>query len=378
MDRKVLLENAISDIERRSSQRQVEAGEHLFKALQGDLRSKMFLQEGISTSDIPSLLAPSINVLFLAQFADYPVVWNQIAEEFTAPVSAIGGQSIEWGGFEFDTSNLLGDHDGDTYVGMGLPGVGEYDEYPAISFTTEDMEAALRKHGVRLRVSWESLHKLGNFDIISRATRAFARYAAEQEDVALAKAFVSPAGVANSGFGTVAGNPTLNIAGLEAAIAQGQAVTIGGRPLGASSWRLVTTPALGPTARNLLSITRIEESDGTFTYDRATNFGNVALTEFAALAQVGNYSTPGAVDDYWFLVGQGTARPAFLEIFADGYRTPLISIKDSGHFTLAGGAVPAREGNFEIDDVETRGRHVVSAFAATPEAVLFSAGTGSS
>lgn len=375
MDRKVLIENAIERIEARATDRQREAGEALFRALDGDLKARTWLQEGISTSDIPTLLQPSINVLFLAQYADYPTVWQEIAEEFTAPASAIGGGQIQWGGFEFDTEALLGDHDGDTYVGMGLPGVGEYDTYPALSFTVEELVAELRKNGVRLRISWESLLKMGNFDIIGRATRAFARYASEQEDVALAKQFVTTAGVINPVFTTITGDPALTIPSLEAAIAQAGAATVGGRPLGASSWRLVTTPGLGQTARNLLSITQVTETDGAFEYTRATTFGNVGLTEFNALAAVGNYTTPGTVDDYWFLVGQGTARPAFVEIFLDGYRTPLISVKDSGHFTLGGGLVPFREGTFEVDDVETRARVVVGAAVVAPEGVFASEGS---
>ncbi len=63
-------------------------------------------------------------------------------------------------------------------------------------------------------------------------------------------------------------------------------------------------------------------------------------------------------------------------MFLEGYRTPLISVKDSGHFSLSGGLVPAREGNFEVDDVETRGRHVVGAATIAPEIVLASDGSG--
>src|SRR5690606_35071938 len=99
--------------------------------------------------------------------------------------------NIEFGGFDLSTQDLLGDHDGDTYVGIGLPGVGEYGEYPAINFTTEQLTAELRKNGVRLRVSFEAIINSGRIDMISRATTAFARYAAEQEDVKLAKEFVS-------------------------------------------------------------------------------------------------------------------------------------------------------------------------------------------
>lgn len=375
METKKLAESAIARIEESVTPRQREAAARFFAALEGDQKSRFWLQEGISTSDIPTVLSPAINVLFLSQYADYPTVWRQIAEEFTAPVDAVGGTTINWGSFEFDTSQLLGTHDGDTYVGMGLPGVGEYDEYPAMSFTTEELEAALRKFGARLRVSWEALARTGRFDLIGRSTRAYARYAAEQEDVVLAKQFTAIDGTINTDFVTITTDPVLDVAGLEAALDQAGALTVDGRPLGATGYRLVTTPSLAPTAERVLATTNYEVTDGSITYSRNTSFGTVQATSFNALAQVGNYTTPGEVSDYWFLVPTGTARPTFLEIFAEGYRTPTISIKDSGHFSISGGAIPAREGAFMDDSVETRGRHVVSAFAVAPTTVLWSDST---
>jgi hypothetical protein len=375
MDIKQLTESAIERIEESVTDRQREAAKRFFSALEGDQKSRFWLQEGISTSDIPTVLSPAINVLFLAQYADYPTVWREIADEFTAPVDAIGGSTIEWGDFQFDTSQLLGLHDGDVYVGMGLPGVGEYDEYPAMSFSSEELEAALRKYGVRLRVSWEALARTGRFDLIGRSTRAYARYAAEQEDVVLAKQFTAADGTINASFVHITGDPVLDVAGLEAGLDQAGALTVDGRPLGATGYRLVTTPALAPTAERVLATTNYEVTDGSITYSRNTSFGTVRATGFNALAQVGNYTTPNEVNAYWFLVPQGTARPTFLEIFAEGYRTPTISIKDSGHFSVSGGAIPAREGAFVDDSVESRGRHVVSAFAVAPTTVLWSDST---
>lgn len=370
-DRKLLIENAIAEIDRNATDRQREAGELYLRALSGDMKARHTLSEGISTSDVPALLAPAINVQFLAQYADFPVVWNQIVGD-TINATTLGG--IEFGGFEFDSSALLGEHDGDTYVGMGLPGVGEYGEFPALSYATEQLEAELRKNGIRLRISWEALIKLGNFDIIGRATRQFARYAAEQEDVALAKQFVSTAGVINSDFTTITGSPALSLAALETAVGQASATTVGGRPLGATGFNLVVPPSLSQTAANILSITQVERTVGGDTYIQSTNTGNVRSTVFNALAQVGNYTTPGAVNDNWFLVADGTARPAFAEVFLEGYRQPSISIKDSGSFTLSGGVVPAREGSFEIEDVEVKGRHVVQAVVVEPAAVFASDG----
>jgi hypothetical protein len=373
-----MIENAIENINRTATDRQVEAGRLYLGARQGDQKARHALIEGISTSDIPTLLAPAINVEFLANYANMPVVWNEIAETV---IDAPRFGTVEFGGFDFDVSSLPAVNDGDKYVGAGLPGVGELGEYPAVSFSTEQLNADLRKNGVRLRISWEAILNSGNVDIIGRATEAFARYAAEQEDIALAKQFVSTAGVINASFveandGTNP-NPALTLASLEKVLAQASRIDVGtGRHVNARSYRLVTTAALAQTARQILSTTEVRRTEGSDLLIQSPALGNVNYTNFWALDSVGSYTTAGATDDYWFVVPQGTSRPAFAEVFLAGYRTPLISIKDSGQFNLSGGVVPSREGSFESDDVEVRGRHVVGAAAIAPNIVVGSDGTG--
>ena len=373
-DRKQFIENAIINVDRTSTDRQKEAAQLYFEAKQGDLKARYRLQEGISTSDIPELLTPAFNVEFLAQYGQQPTVWQEIATEYVA--DNLG--TIEFGDFTFDTSDLPAVSDGDEYVGAGLPGVAEYGEYPAVSFTVEQLTAKLRKNGVRLRVSWEALRKTGNFDIVGRSLSAFARYAAEQEDITLAKQFVSTAGVINAGFTNLTGDPALSLDSLSLAKAKSAAARVGGRSLGARSYALVTGTALSETAKNLLNITQVTTvpgSSGGSGYVQNTSNGNVKAVDFWALDSVGSFATPGATDKYWFLVPQGTARPAFLEVFLNGERTPLITTKDSGHFYLGGGSVPVREGSFDVDDVETRGRHVVEATALELAGVIESDGT---
>lgn len=377
-DRKLMIENAIVDIDRKATDRQREAGKLYLAARSGDQKARHALIEGISTSDIPTLLAPAINVEFLANYADQPVVWNEIAETV---IDAPRFGAVEFAGFDFDVENLKGVNGGEQYVGAGLPGVGEYGEYPALGFTTEQLDAELDKNGVRLRISWEAMMNSGNVDIIGRATQAFARYAAEQEDIALAKKFVGTDAAINASFveandGTDP-NPALTLESLEKVLAQASRINVGtGRHVNARSFRLVTTSALAQTARQILSTTEVRRTEGDNVLLQSPALGNVNYTNFWALDAVGSYETAGATDAYWFVVPQGTTRPAFAEVFLQGYRAPLITIKDSGQFTLAGGAVPSREGSFESDDIEVRGRHVVGAAAIAPEIVVGSDGTG--
>ena len=369
-----IVEQEIAKLEERSTKRQIEAAKLLTNALSGDLRARVMLQECISSSDIPTVLEPAINVIFLAQYAAEPVVWNQIADEYQAENFG----PIRFGDFQVDPSKLTGKM-GEEFIEGGLPVVGEYEEYPAVPFVTTQLDRELdKKHGIRARMSWESLRRTGNFDMIPQFTQAFARYAARQEDIALAKLFVNSDGTVGSAFTGkgLSGNPALTIDSLEAALVQSREARVGGNRVIAPSYRLVYGTGLGSTVAQLFSLQSIERTVGNdvqvFNPGRIT--GPYSPIEFTALDTVSG----GQTDDFWFVVPQVTARPYFWEVFLQGARTPLISIKDTGHFSLGGGEVPFREGSFHEDDVQTRIRHVVDAFVVTNDGFVYSDGTAGS
>lgn len=369
MDRKLIIENAIERIKANSNERQVESGKLLFRALEGDHKAGRQLAETISTSDIPAFMTPAINAIFLAEFADAPVVWNQIAEEYRTDRF----NTIEWYGWNVDVSALEGGElDGEGYNGYGLPGVAELGEYPMAKFKTETLDADLRKWGLALAMSWETSLKTGDFAWLPRIARQFARYAAEAEDVALAKEFVSSAGVVNADFTDAVGNPALTLTALEDAILQSQSVRVNDRRTNASRFKLVTGYGQSLTARQILNTTQIERAEGTDILIQNPTLSGVDYVAFDALDKVGG----ATVDDYWFVVPQGSARPAFLELFHQDYRTPLISIKAPNHMTVGGGMVDPLRGDFERDAVAARVSHVVSAHALTPQIVVASTGAG--
>ena len=373
MANKQIVENAIAQIEERSTKRQIEAAKLLTNALAGDLRAKVTLQEGISSSDIPTVLEPAINVIFLAQYAAEQNVWNQIADEHMADNFG----TIRFGDFQVDPS-VLGDHAGEEFIEGGLPKVGEYEEYPAVPFTTTQLDKEFEgKHGIRARMSWESLRRIGNFDMIGQMTSKFAAYAARQEDIALAKLFVTSAGAVGSGFSGkgLTGNPALSYAALEDAMADSRTDTVGGNRVVAPRYKLVHGTALAMTVREMFATTQIRK-----TVDSEERLINPSLytsafnpIEFNALDTVSG----GQTDDFWFVIPDINVRPYFWEVFLSGARTPLISIKDNGHFTLAGGEVPVRDGSFDEDDIQTRIRHVVEAYNITKDGLRYSDGSGS-
>lgn len=373
MANKQVVEQAIAQIEERSTKRQIEAAKLLTNAMAGDLRAKVALQEGISSSDIPTVLEPAINVIFLAQYAAEQNVWNQIADEYVTDNFG----TIRFGDFQVDPS-ALGDNAGEEFIEGGLPKVGEYEEYPAVSFTTTQLDKDFEgKHGIRARMSWESLRRTGNFDMIGQMTQKFAQYAARQEDIALAKLFVTSAGAVGSGFSGkgLTGNPAISFDALETAMADSRTDTVGGNRVVAPNYKLVYGTALAMTVRELFAVQQIRVTSGS--EERIINpslytspFNPI---EFNALDTVSG----GQTDAWWFVIPDLNVRPYFWEVFLSGARTPMISIKDNGHFTLAGGEVPVRDGSFDEDDVQTRVRHVVEAYNITQDGLRYSTGAGS-
>lgn len=376
MTKMQLVEQAINKIEETATDRQKEATKLLVEALSGDVSAKIHLMEGISTSDIPTLLTPAINVTFLAKYAAQTPVWDQIAQEYMVP--SFG--EIKFGDFNIDPSALIGKM-GEEYISGGLPVVGEYDEYPAVAFTTTTLNRSIdRKRGVRARMSWESLRKVGNFDMLGKFTDAFATYAAKQEDIALAQLFVTTAGAVGSDWAGkgLTGNPALTSDGYGAlgdALAASRAQTVDGVPVSASTYKLIYGAALAPTVDRILSISNLQVTDSNGVYDVNASLvtGKFRPIEFNTMDLVSG----GTTDGFWFVVPEGQARPQFLEVFLEGMRAPMISVKDSGHFSLAGGVVPVREGSFDEDDVQTRVRHVVDAVSVDLTGSVYSTGAGS-
>ena len=375
-----LIENEIARIEDTATPRQKEAAKLLIAASHGDQKAKFSLMEGISTSDIPTVLTPAINVIFLAQYAAMPTMWDQIAERYT--VDNYG--PIRFGDFDIDAS-ALATSGGEAFIAGGLPSVGEYDEYPAVKFTTTQLDKSLEgKNGVRARLSWETLRRTGNFDIISQFTQKFATYAAQQEDIVLAKQFVTTAGAANSTNWTgrditanaqldTTANPVIGFSALDAAVAQSRLVKVNGNPVTASRYKLVYGQGLATTVANLLSTTEIRRTVGD---EVSISNPQVVMSQFTPIQfSMMDTVSGGQTDTFWFILPENTPRPQFLEVFLSGAETPMISVKDSGQFMLSGGAVPFREGSFEEDDIQTRIRHVVDSVAVDLSGSVYSDGS---
>jgi len=143
----------------------------------------------------------------------------------------------------------------------------------------------------------------------------------------------------------------------------------------ANNYKLVYGTSLAMTVRELFAIQQIERTTGSDVRIMNPSFITSPFNpiEFNALDTV----SAGQTDAWWFVIPDLNVRPYFWEVFLQGSRTPLISIKDNGHFALGGGEVPVRDGSFDEDDVQTRVRHVVEAYNITQDGLRYSTGAGS-
>jgi len=153
--------------------RQVEAAKLLEGALRGDRQDKLKLQEGISTSDLPVQLAPTINKILLENYAAQPKVWDRFASRLV--LDDFRPQTFMSLSYDDDGKN----NQGDTFRDGSLPTVGEYDEYPTAGwFAVTEKTLSVKKAGQRIRFSWEAIVNDGNISLLERLPIELAQKAA--------------------------------------------------------------------------------------------------------------------------------------------------------------------------------------------------------
>lgn len=355
----------------------LEAARLLEGALQGDIRAankfseslQYGLKEGISTSDLPTALAPTLSRIALNDYAEQVKIWSAWAGREVLP--------------DFDTQEYYslspwGDEDvepstaGDTFYSGGLPTVPEYGEYSRLRFEATSKGLRLKKGGVAVQFSWESLLNPRNIGRIPRAFAEFGRRAAVKEDHEATKPLLDFTDNFTAGNQNVlTGAPALSIASLEAAFEAIGNQTYNGRQVTAApSYALIVPQSLEFTAKRIQEIDSVETIEGVGT-ETETRFrtGNPVAGKFTTvvnpyLAQMGGSATG------WYLVPTpgSTPNPSVVNLFLQGHEAPEIFVKRT---TLS----DPESGSFTNDDYETKIRHVVTGAFIEPAGTMFSAGT---
>lgn len=355
--------------------RHIEAAKVLEGALRGDRMDKLKLQEGISTSDLPVQLTPTINKILLENYASAPKVWDKFATKMV--LDDFRAQPYLNLKYEDEGKNNAGD----TFREGSLPTVGEYDEYPTAGwFSTTESSMQLKKSGQRIRFSWEAIVNDGNIGLLERLPIELGLKAAGKEDEEVTKQLVSGSGLNTANFNSGNGNLfnfALTLENLELAIQAANTQVYNGKTITpVSRFALVIPQALELTARKILAVQSVQTDVTTGDVATRTITGNPIGSQVEIVVNPWIKTINSGADAYWFLipVPSATLNPSVALGFLRGYETPELRIKMNGGTFLGGGDVPARDGSFDNDDFEMRIRHIATGGFIVPAGTIASRG----
>lgn len=344
-----------------------EAADVWGKAWGGNRRAALLVNEAMTTSDLfVSATGDFLDRELLDRYQDVPVVWSQFAKRI--PVR------------NFKPKKMLDLMGGKTALDL----VPELTEFPGANAQTNEYEISVAKFGRRVGWSWEAGIN-DDIDELRQVPDNFARAAALTEERAALEALVedTTTGTPNSAFfknyataGAKAlgyspfnnsGTDALTTANLEAAItAIGQRKDVEGNLIPAPRLTLVVGKALEFTAKRILSQTEIRTTVGDQQFSGANYMaGAVDLVVHPSLVGVA-----------WFLLpSPSVSRPAIAVAFLTGFETPDLRVAANTGQRVGGGSISPEEGDFEVDGVWYRVRHVTGAATADPVHTYGSAGT---
>jgi len=346
------------------------------------------LQEAFTTSDFPILFGDILDRQMLATYREIIPTWQPIARRRVVR--------------DFRGAKLL-----KPLIGLGgrLEPVGELAEYPEVTAEEQEPETiTVAKMGKRLGISWETLVN-DDLDQVSDLPRRMAQMARRTEAYMATELYVGTAGphgtlysVGNAnivnqtnapGYPSAANNPALSIAALGQALQVfGNQVDEAGNPIDHEAVVLVVPPALEVTANNIMNATAIEvNTDGGTLTGLANSSGierRLLVNNWMSrrLSVVVNPYIPLVADTNgntsWFLFGApGSDREALAMAFLRGWEEPAIFIKSPNAQRVGGGEVSPLDGDFDLDAVTYKVRHVLGSARVDPKATVASNGTGS-
>lgn len=323
-----------------------EAAQLFGAAFAGSAMANLAVHEALSTSDLfKSAAGDVLDREALAQYEAMPTQWGKFASRtLVRNFKPKYLRELSGGRKRFER-------------------VPELSEYPSADYTVGERPIQVAKFGRRFGYSFEAQIN-DEIDELAQVPGEFANSARLTEDYVALQQLANPStGAPNTGFFTVGngniGTGSLNQANLQAAIttvstkkdAEGNLLSPG--PL-----QLVVGPSLSFTAQRLLDQTEIRVTSGTVeTIEPNPLRGRITLTVLENL--------PGAA---WFVLPLPSApRPAFYVAFLRGWETPDLRYKSDQGRRIGGGEIGPEAGDFDVDAVYFRARHIVGAAQGDPK-----------
>ena len=359
--------------------KQVEAAKLLEGALRGDRQDKLKLQEGISTSDLPIQLAPTINKILLQNYQAAPKVWDQFATRLVVD----DFRKQEYLNLRYEDEGM--DNQGDKFREGSLPTVGEYDEYPTAGwFSVTETDFAVKKAGQRVRFSWEAVVNDGNISLLERLPIELGLKAAGKEDEEVTKQLVTSSGLNTANFKSangnlLAGNGALTLENLEKAIEAANLQQYNGKLIQpVTQFALVIPRALEMTARKILAVQTVETTNTSGSIATKTITGNPIGSQVTIVVNDWLTKINSGAGAYWFLIPTPsvTLNPSVVLGFLRGFEAPELRVKAAAGTFLGGGDVPENYGSFDNDDWQMRIRHIATGGFFVPAGTIASTGAG--
>ena len=335
-----------------------EAGELWGKAWAGDRLAAVLVNEALTTSDLfKSATGDLLDRELLATYQDVQGVWNQYATRTTVR--------------NFKPKKLVDILGGRTRLDV----VPEMTEYPQSTSASYEYSIAAKKFGRRFGCSWEAGVN-DDIDELRQIPGRFGLAAQLSEEYAALEALVTastgaPLTAFFKSYNAAAANPlgyaafdNSSTAALTSDAVQAGITNIStrtstdGNLVPNSGLVLMVGPALQFVANRILSAAEVRTTNGT----RQTVEPNYLK------GMVRLVVNPLLVGNAWFLLPdpQRAARPAVAVTFLTGYETPDLRVAANTGSRVGGGSISPEEGDFDVDGVWYRVRHVAGGASLDP------------
>lgn len=327
------------------------------------------LREALSTSDFPYLFGDILDRQMLANYQEAPYSWNKYCKRARVR--------------DFRTVKR--------FALTGAEGVLEKVEqlapYPAATMGDATYSYAVAKYGKLIPLSWETIIN-DDLEAFRDLPMRLGKAARRTEEKLATQLFVNTTGPHSSlyttGTNQITSNPALSVEALQTAM--GYILTqkdSDSEPIVVEKMWLVVPPQLQVTAANILNAVQIwAKTSGGGTSAQELIVGNWvknagivdAVTNFyiPIVASSSNGSTS------WFLFADPVAgRPALELGFLIGHEQPEIFMKSPTATRVGGGMVGPEDGDFDVDAIQYKVRHVIGGTRLDTKMTVSSNGSGS-
>ncbi len=333
-------------------------------------KSRHQIAEAFSTDSFTLAVFAAIDTKVMDTYQELPSTWRQYTDVMTVPDFRPTRLLTKW----FET--------------LGLKLVPELTEYPTGGGVDHSVNwIGVAKYGLRDAVSWESTINDTAIDEIEAMPTKYANAAAETEAInALSNLLnVDPKTNLASGFNTgffKSGNGNapvttpLSADNLDVVLDEMvQRVPANKKKVVVPpSLQVVIPKALERRMAQIMNLREIRKANGTGT-DIYDNY--LKTVDYVVDPMIDAVLTSANKATTWFVLPKtGSRQPASFAAFLRGYETPDMRYKSVAGQRLGGGDISPMEGSFEIDDIQTRVRHIVGHQTGDPTFTFASDGSG--